>query len=169
MNESIGAFFSNLLVALAVSAFIAIIMLLFNGVICAYANMPVYLRWLYWICPTAYVSTSWLFGDVCESFVCMCVKPPNVICMVGVLLVFLKLALVHLVTKVYSVLDKQATSGYILSDYEDGNDGDLAFLDGFETPLRYHIGGICGFLVGWLVLWRVVCYLVLLFYQKEKR
>jgi ABC-type transport system involved in multi-copper enzyme maturation permease subunit len=46
MNETIGAYFSNLFVALAVSALASVLAILFNGVICSYQNMPTYLRWL---------------------------------------------------------------------------------------------------------------------------
>lgn len=63
INETIGSLNSNLFVALALSALVSVVFILFAGVICAYGNMPPYLRWLYWCSPCAYATSALIVAN----------------------------------------------------------------------------------------------------------
>eukprot|EP00937_MAST-01D_sp_MAST-1D-sp2_P005528 g5528.t1 len=58
VNEFIGSLCSSLFVALALSALVSVIFILFAGVICWYQNMPPYLRWLFWCSPCSYATAA---------------------------------------------------------------------------------------------------------------
>ena len=58
LNETIGSMNSNLFVALAISALISVVFILFAGVICNYENIPPYLQWVYWCSPLAYATSA---------------------------------------------------------------------------------------------------------------